>query len=957
MKMHISRKMLASAACSVSALALSMGTADAQTETPPPAPEASSSQPQEAQADASVADIVVTGYRASLESAARSKRDAINFTESVNASDIGKFPDLNLAESLQRVPGVQISRDLSSGEGTQVRVRGLGPSFTRVVLNGTPINPATDGGIDDNSNGREVDLNLFPSELFTKLEISKSAQPEQLEGGLSLVNLRPAHAFDKPGQHMYLAANSSYSTSARKAGYGASLIYSNTWDNFGILIGAVGNVRRYSNDAYWSSGWTNANLNCAGCDNTQSNQFTFATSVPANSGNGLVAGTPITLNTLLALNPGLTGNQLTNAYLPRADRHEYLSGTTKRGTGLVSLEWRPSDSLRFTVDAMGNKTRNVFDRYNSNWYVRSSAPATTGGMVPINVKVDENNVVTSGTFANSNFFVTQRHTVDRSYFYHVNPSVFWNPADNLEIDLSGYYSQAELKRSIPTLWITTRLNQGITANYSYGADQKVPTVSFNFDVANPTSGIWTWENETVQREERTTDSKGARLNFRYDVDPDFRVSFGGAYDQSKRSILAYSADATAALRSQIPQDQIANYLTTITPRGIPNRGYTTYTVVDREKLLAATNLEELEANAPLRTLTALGTSIGDVEEKVKGAYLQFSGTTQIFDRDLRISGGVRYTATDQIVSGPIQLGTVISFQDIETNYDAWLPSLNLSYEPMDNLIVRGAVSRTMTRANPQQILPGTVITDATVQNARAGNPELKPYFSDNYDLGLEYYFSQSGYVALGGFTKKVTGFPTTQFTNAIFGDLGIPISALLAFQQDAVNANGGLNAPIIISRPVNTDVVKLKGLEATWVQPLDFLFKGIGFNASFTYVDDGDTNVVTAIAPRIYNLIGYYENDNLSLRVSWVRQASRVVAGAPTNGFVNAVQREQARSQVDVSARYKFELMGKALQLSLDGTNILEAKTLTSQDDGITSLPLRLHNPGAQYRLELSMSF
>ena len=115
------------------------------------------------------ADIVVTGIRGSLQSATNAKKNAVAFGDSIFAEDIGKLPATNLAETLNRMPGVRLNRDIS-GEGTQVAIRGLGPSFTRVLLNGSQLQVASDGGTNGGSANREVDLDFFPSELFTRLD-------------------------------------------------------------------------------------------------------------------------------------------------------------------------------------------------------------------------------------------------------------------------------------------------------------------------------------------------------------------------------------------------------------------------------------------------------------------------------------------------------------------------------------------------------------------------------------------------------------------------------------------------------------------------------------------------------------------------------------------------------------------------------------------------------------------
>ena len=146
--------------------------------------------------------VVVTGFRASLKSAADAKRDSITITDSVFAEDIGKFPDLNIAEALNRVPGVIMTREVN-GEGLNISIRGLGTSFTKTVINGAQISVASSGRADSQNTNREVDLDLFPTELFARLDVNKSPTAGMLEGGLSgVVNMRTQRPFDNPGSHV-----------------------------------------------------------------------------------------------------------------------------------------------------------------------------------------------------------------------------------------------------------------------------------------------------------------------------------------------------------------------------------------------------------------------------------------------------------------------------------------------------------------------------------------------------------------------------------------------------------------------------------------------------------------------------------------------------------------------------------------------------------------------------------
>ncbi len=146
-----------------------------------------------------ISEVVVTGFRASLQNSVGAKRENIAFTDSIYAEDIGKFPDLNLAESLQRIPGVQIARDFT-GEGTSVAVRGLGKDFTQITLNGSPVETASDSNIDGVSQGRGIDLVLFPTELFRQLTVSKTPVASQTEGAVAAnIDLRIARPFDEKG--------------------------------------------------------------------------------------------------------------------------------------------------------------------------------------------------------------------------------------------------------------------------------------------------------------------------------------------------------------------------------------------------------------------------------------------------------------------------------------------------------------------------------------------------------------------------------------------------------------------------------------------------------------------------------------------------------------------------------------------------------------------------------------
>ncbi|HVY81542.1 MAG TPA: TonB-dependent receptor plug domain-containing protein, partial [Steroidobacteraceae bacterium] len=186
-------------------------------------------------------EVVVTGIRASLQSSTEAKKESTGFSDSIFAEDIGKFPDTNIAESFNRVPGITITREIS-GEGVNIAIRGLGTNFTRILLNNAPVAVASTGRTDAQSTNREVDLDLFPTELFTQLTVHKSSSASMLEGGAAgTVNMRSARPFDGGGgQHVTFALQGMDSSTADSYGKRGSVLASKTWDTFGALIGLAG---------------------------------------------------------------------------------------------------------------------------------------------------------------------------------------------------------------------------------------------------------------------------------------------------------------------------------------------------------------------------------------------------------------------------------------------------------------------------------------------------------------------------------------------------------------------------------------------------------------------------------------------------------------------------------------------------------------------------------------------
>jgi TonB-dependent receptor len=889
-------------------------------------------------------DIVVTGIRASLASATNAKKDAVAFGDSIFAEDIGKLPATNLAETLNRMPGVRLTRDIS-GEGTQVSIRGLGPSFSKVLLNGSQIQVASDGGTNGGSANREVDLDFFPSELFTRLDLAKTPSPSTIEGGIAgTVNLRNARPFDKPGTHITVVAQGQYTDANEKLSPRGAIVASHTFgDTFGILLGVAGVKTKTRVDGFESVGWTDGNLPCgANCTDAGGNNFSWASVVPANAGNGLTPGQPVDV----VATSGLTRSQLSTALIPRLGRNSLTDGDRSRISALASVEWRPSDTLHFAVDGIWAKSKRDYSKVNMNWQVRNSGPGTTpqstGGMVPIGLTVDDNNVVTSGTFANSSFFLEASLFNQTTKFWNVNPSMTWQPSDKVKVEAQVNYSKSSFFREQPTFAFQTAPNSGVTVFYDNNGKALQPLITTNYDLNDPNAG-WQWYRQNVALVRRSTETKGAHLDTTFG-DENFNVKVGAAYDRAQRSIRAYDNSPAYQLSvcgvnctgatGTVPTSAIAQYLRSFPVSNFGHLasggvGYGGFVVPDFDALKAATNYDSFRDSAPEVRGAVTGGATGDMDEKVWGAYFELNGITTIADRELRINAGMRYAHTDQLVVGPSQVGTTIVDITSRSKYENFLPSINLTYDLMANLKLRASASRTMTRPDAGQILPGITFSDPSALLASAGNPDLKPFTSDNYDIGGEYYTGGIGYIGVSLFMKNIQGFTVTQSQQATFGSLNIPFDTLISTQQNALRDRSAITGTAIndllitVNRPINLSDLKIKGIEATWVQPLDFLVKGLGFSANATYLKQSSSSglVATGVSPYSYNLQGFYENHGLSVSVNYVWNDKAIAVNGPQNG-IDVPLRSDARGQLDMSAGYQLPFMNNAFRLTLDVLNI-----------------------------------
>ncbi|GAA0554578.1 TonB-dependent receptor [Rhizomicrobium palustre] len=1035
--------------------------------------------------------VTVTGYRASLAESTSAKRESVNFQDSVFAQDIGKFPDTNIAEAFNRIPGVTINRE-NDGSGMRIAIRGLDTNHVKITLNGATVQTASTGNTDAGGANREVDLNIFPIELFTQLTVDKTAKADQLEGGAAgNVNMRSARPFDNPGTHFsYNMQATDYARNGNPGGRG-TLIASTTQGKFGVLVGLSGawnrvmitgyegafnslTVPSLSDVQYYTQKQITAFEAAAGvapgaypagktswCTTSNATSPNTTSTAPVSTCNPIggqngwnppkvfpntgvpaaYVGKTVTGDALLALNPGLTQNQIASAIVPRTGRPMFEKGTRNRYNGILSFEYRPTDAMHFYLDSIFGVLENNLNREDLMWGARS------GAAIPMNMQVDKNNVVTYGDMANAYMTLEARPYKEKSDYISLNPGMDWQVSDLLNVKAQVNYSRAHFFRDSPSFLFSTP-----NAIVHYDNTGATPTFSMSGlsganGLQDPTNyGWYSTSALRLQQERRSEFTDGAHLDVSYGGD-EFSVQGGFAFDDQYRLIRGYDNGglfgeagcnlnpttyipgpnktfSCAATPDAIPGDwtkwwgvtdingngytkgmafpkaqgpllpnsAIPQYLSP-GPNGFVNVNYDGLKTATNYQYYATTPPPGAPANLqdPGRTGFSTGTntniSSSIIDEKTTGLYFMINGTLHRGEQKLKYNIGARWARTIQTVTGytsavdPRNTWTIdcanptyASLVPLDANknptcttgtinvaapdgtrypnsvvpttakstYEAFLPSVNLVWEVFDDFQIRGAVSRTMTRANPANMLPSLGGGGSGGDAFSLGNPNLRPFYSTNIDLGANLFTGGEGYFGVGIFKKMVTGFPSNYTSyqkypwlaqyGTVFANNAVGSSQYINLVNLATAggcwdpAKGSANTLDCVNVQVTqarnaSGLETIKGVELNWVQPLDFYLeqfgmKGFGFTANATFVSTKTTpnsaapSVVLGVSPMTMNLTAYYENDGIMLRGSYSYQRGTIV-GSNAYGIIAGIpsfteERSMDYGQVDISSSVKL---------------------------------------------------
>jgi len=837
--------------------------------------------------DAATLDsVTVTGVRASLRTAIHDKRDASGVVDSITAEDIGKFPDLNLSESLQRVTGVTVTR-AGDGEGRRISVRGAPPEFTQTTLNGMLVASG--------NAGREFDFDLFASELFGNLSLYKTPTADMQEGGLAAtIDLRTPRPLDA-GEDIIavVSVNAQYASlgdgdvSPRIAGlFGGRFLDG----RLGALISVAKSDTTARGDI--SQGFGFATLRASGFN-------------PATSGPVQVNGQTVSSQTDLAI---LADNTLIPT-LPRVGPE--IKERDKLGmTG--TLQFKASDDLELEWNTLHAR----FDETNMR-ATYDGMPGFGNAGRPRSLTVVDRYAL-AGVFDN----VPQRsETVDEYYnttLTHTTLDARWRLSDDWRVN--GQIGTSKAKQD------------ELRRTYLYQLLD-----SFEYDMSNrqyprfgPVNADYTDPDVFVpgQLRFRPAQREDEIRSMRVDVERAFlegalsSLQAGVHYRNQRKSQTRGEARMSFTTPfSQLAIDLPLNDFLRKAPAGTPR----VYPITD---VNAARDLL-LPDNTPYPTDFP---GVFAIKERVMAGYARANWETSIAGRHLTADTGVRLARTGQTSIGyTISSGTAVPTQ-VRQDYNDVLPNLNARLELTGNLLARLSVNKAMTRPTLTDLSPGATVFPTRL-SATQGNPLLEPFRATQIDASLEWYFADEAlfsattfYKDIDAFIARVTEKEVLTGTNLI-NDAGENVSGMT----------------FDVTRPVNGAGGKLYGLELAWQQPFTFLpapFDGLGMAANATWSESEGTIRVDGIesvqplpgqSKLSYNLITYYENAGLSIRAAWSHRDDYIESfiGRMPDGKL-LVQRTDARGQLDISVRYA---VNDQLSLSLEAVNLNKANSYVYVDN------------------------
>jgi TonB-dependent receptor len=866
---------------------------------------------EKAGADDQLTEVVVTGFRVSLDAALETKRESTAAVDAIVAEDIADFPDLNLAESIQRIPGIAITRD--AGEGRQISVRGLGPEYTRIRING--MEALTTTGAADASGGvnrsRSFDFNVFASDLFNSITVRKSASAEVEEGSLgATIDLQTARPFDYDGFTFAASSQLGFNDLSENYDPRAAFLVSNTFADgkLGALLSVAytdrSGVEEGHSTVRWSQGGANGGFNAA--------------------------------STL----PGFTLAQIndndpaTAIYHPRIPRLQIYEHEQQRLGVTGSLQFQPADSTLFTVDALFAD----YDAERAESYLSAIGLSRTGAGKPQTIirdgVVNADNELIYGAFDNVDMRVESRFDVLETRFNQLTGSVQHSFSEAFRLTGMAGYAKSEFSNPIQTtLTLDRQDSDGFSIDYRN--DDREPTINWGFDPADPASwtfgqpagaGGVTFSDIRIRPQEADNSFRTVKVNGEYTFTPALTLKAGVDWreyeyqgSQMRRGLNANAERIAPALSPA----ELAGMLRVVPGSG----GRPAFVAPDFGAFESQLGIYSNSGPYQLfgvENSNARG-SWQTIEESEPGVFLQGDFA---FEAGVPFRGniGVRMVETRLDSLGYAQVNGAPTAITAENEYRNTLPSFNLVAEMNEQLLLRFAAAKVISRPGLESLSPGG---DLTIQASNRGfttnNPFLDPTKADTYDVSGEWYFSPGSLLGVALFYKDIGSFTSELTTQVPYTELGLPLEFL--------EGTGVQPTDIFdFSRVVNGEGGDLSGFEINYQQQFRFLpapWNGFGVLLNYTYVDstidyplgDGGTveGPLQGLSKNAANATLYYENSRFSIRGSMAYRDEYATDIPGREG--SDLEGTNATLNIDMAAAYNLT---DHVRLTLEGLNLTD---------------------------------
>ncbi len=870
--------------------------------------------------DSTVEEVVVTGsFRDSLANAMNIKRNQSGFVDAIVASDIAEFPDNNLAESLQRLPGVAIQR--SGGEGRGITVRGLGPTFTTVRLNGMETMSSTGGtdSVGGNNRTRGFDFNTFSSDLFSSLTVRKTNSAEVQEGSLgATVDLKAAQPFDYDGFVFTASGSLGYNDLSEKSDPGAAFLISNVFADgkFGALFSLSYSERSVQDEGSSTVRWTNV----AGQRFGRYQGATIDATHPANT-----------------------------AFRPRIPRYDSYQHEMDRLGSSLSLQFRPTDSTEISVDGLWAK----FDATRQEIFMQGSLNPGANSTSNILDYAVQGNTLVYADIEGARLLSENRFDEMSTDFSQGTITLKQDFSEKFRLNAMVGSTKSDYDNPIQNTLLMQANNQRFTYDYR---DYDSPLLTFGTAAYDKAS----WTATGVRQRPQTTVNKNdaGTLTLEFDVNDAFTLKAGVDYKDFTFDTdqYAYTSEGANGVNIQSNPEFIVEY----------NSGLgdgKAWLIPNRSLIMDSYNLFDL-------ALVPNYGSTYNVGEETVGMFVQVDFSFDVGSMPVRGDIGVRRFDTDQTTSGWANGNVEATRRYITSDhsYSDTLPAINVTAEPIEDLLLRASFSEGISRAGLSQIVPAVSVSVAGTNRTITGsNPLLEPTKTKNYDLGVEWYFSEEALIGLTVFRKDFDSYVQTLRSTVNYADTGLPAIAATNACLSAGSPEGcGPNVEWNFTAPANGPGGELDGYEISYQQPftsLPGILNRFGVIASYTAVEsdldylnqDGvvqRTKPLVNLSDTTSSLTLYYEDDVFSGRVSVASRSGYLTQAIGRDN--NEEEGTNETTNVDASFGYQFNDNLKLTFEALNLTDEVDDQWVGTESEQRLSY---YHSTGRQYYLGVQYKY